>query len=97
MIYFSFIEHPGAPEMQALAATDADAARTEALEGLRSVAGATEAHLFDGDRFVETVKAPAFGFTGVNAAEAVPAPRPPRARTPRVRVQSQGATTPTPN
>lgn len=101
MIYFSFIELPGAPpEMLALGATDADAARTEAREGLRSLPGASEAHLFDGDRFVETVEAPAFGFAGVNAADAVSAPQPPRSRrtrSPRLLGQSQGPSSPTSN
>lgn len=101
MIYFSFIEIPGtSPEMLALDATDVEAARTEAREGLRSLPGATEAHLFDGDRFVETVEAPAFGFAGVNAAEAVAAPQPPRprrTRSPRLMGHSQVTSTQTSN
>jgi hypothetical protein len=75
MIYFSFTGRDDeAPEMEVLDAVDPEAALTEARERLHTHPQASHAHVFDGDQFVGTVEAPAFGFAGVNATTATEAP-----------------------
>lgn len=75
MIYFGFTpQGSGAPLMAVLDAVEPDAALDEALNRLRDVPGAAETHVFDGDRFVGTVEAPAFGFAGVNATTGLGSP-----------------------
>jgi hypothetical protein len=75
MIYFSFTGRDAeTPDMEVLDAVDPEAALTEARDRLHAHPDATHAHVFDGDQFVGSVEAPAFGFAGVNATTAVDAP-----------------------
>lgn len=75
MILFCFIDHgPGAAVgMSLLAATEAEASLAEAQDVLRSHPGARAAHVFDGDMFVGTAEAPAFGFVGTNNTDPISA------------------------
>ena len=95
MIHFGFIEANGQVDMCVLEGDDPTAVRTAAVDALRDHPAATTAHIFDGDCFVESIDAPAFGFTGVNAAEAVPAPElstVPKTRTSRQATDRKTAT-----
>jgi len=84
MIYFCFVDiGEGPPAMIALDAQEREAALEETVRRLKDYPGATEAHLYDGDTFLETVSPPDFGFAGVNntvgfgAHASDPAPAPP--------------------
>ena len=68
MIYFAFTDHGemGRTSMALLDATGPEAAMTEARDALRASPGSAATHVFDGDRFVGSVEAPAFGFAGTN-------------------------------
>jgi len=71
VIYFAFTDHGemGRTSMALLDATRPEAAMTEARDGLRASPGSATTHVFDGDRFVGSVEAPAFGFAGTNNTE----------------------------
>ncbi|QTC92874.1 hypothetical protein [Brevundimonas goettingensis] len=68
MIYFAFLDHgeAGDASMALLHATAPEPAMEEARDTLRASPGSASAHVFDGDRFVGSVDAPAFGFAGTN-------------------------------
>lgn len=75
MIYFSFADQGSdAPVLSVLDAVEREAAMSEVQERLRAAPCALEAHVFDGDLFVGTVQAPAFGFAGVNNTTALSGP-----------------------
>jgi hypothetical protein len=76
MIYFAFMDHgeTGDASMALLHATAPEAAMEEARNGLRATPGSTTAHVFDGDLFVGSVDAPAFGFAGTCNTEGFGAP-----------------------
>ena len=52
--------------MALLDATGPEAAMTEARDSLRASPGSATTHVFDGERFVGSVEAPAFGFAATN-------------------------------
>lgn len=67
MIYFCFVDiGEGPPAMIALEAQAREAAIEEAVGRLKDYPGAAEAHLYDGETFLQTVPPPDFGFAGIN-------------------------------